>query len=92
MAKAKGSPKTGGRAKGTQNKITSNVKRWICNFIDSNERQFKSDWQELSPSERVKTHIKLLELITPKAESQIKEISDNQFDEIRIGFDENIES
>lgn len=41
MSRAKGTPKTGGRAKGTPNKITGTLKDFVSGLIDDNREQMQ---------------------------------------------------
>jgi hypothetical protein len=61
--------KTGGRGAGTPNKTTEQIRESIqkaLNFIDGNETQFKRDINALSPAERLKLYVSLLEYVQPK--------------------------
>ena len=49
MARPKGTPKTGGRVKGTPNKVTYSLKEWITSLIDKQRTQIEQDLQELEP-------------------------------------------
>ena len=41
MARPKGTPKTGGRAKGTPNKTTKEVKEWLNVLLDGGRGRFE---------------------------------------------------
>lgn len=71
MAKAKGSPKTGGRKKGTQNKISLAVKECITKVLTdyTNSDTFLSDFAELEPKERLMIAEKLMNYVVPKMQS-----------------------
>ncbi len=61
--------KTGGREAGTPNKATSQMREAITKaltFIDGDPMQFQSDIEALTPSERLKFYISLLEYVQPK--------------------------
>lgn len=66
MAKPKGSPKTGGRQKGTPNKTTTEMKEIITKFTFKQLDTLKDDFKELQPNERVKYTIELAKLVLPK--------------------------
>ena len=71
MAKAKGSPKTGGRKKGTQNKISLAVKECITKVLTdyTNSDTFLNDFAELEPKERLMIAEKLMNYVVPKMQS-----------------------
>ena len=69
MARRKGTEKTGGRKKGTPNRISGTVKEWITSIIDTNRNQFEDDLELLEPSERVRVISNLLQYVTPKMQS-----------------------
>ena len=47
MGRAKGTPKTGGRKKGTPNKATATLKEWLISLLDNNRKQVEQDLQAL---------------------------------------------
>ena len=67
MARLKGTPKTGGRKKGTPNKLNGNMKEWLNKFLLENREQIKKDFMLLQPKERLFLYEKLLAYIIPKA-------------------------
>jgi len=69
MARPKGIPKTGGRKKGTPNKITGSVKDWLSNLIDENRLQIEKDIQALEPKERLQILEKFMQYTIPKMQS-----------------------
>lgn len=58
--------KTGGRQKGTPNKTTSDLKKWIFEFVDSNLEVLKNDFARMDPEDKVNFIIKLLPYVLPK--------------------------
>ena len=66
MARPKGMPKTGGRQKGTPNKVTSSVKGWLSCLIDKNRRQIEKDLKAVKPLERLQMLEKLMQYVVPK--------------------------
>lgn len=62
----KGTEKTGGRKKGTPNKISGTVKEWISSIIDKNRNKFEEDLELLEPGERVRVISSLLNYVAPK--------------------------
>jgi hypothetical protein len=69
MGKQKGQPKTGGREKGTPNKVTADLRTWLSELWNENREQFKDDLKALEPHQRVASFEKLLNYIIPKQQS-----------------------
>ena len=65
----KGTEKTGGRKKGTPNRISGTVKEWIASIIDTNRNKFEEDLELLEPGDRVRVISNLLQYVTPKMQS-----------------------
>lgn len=93
MARPPGTPKTGGRKRGTPNKVTADVREWIARVIDKNRAQMKRDLKELEPKDRLIFLEKLMQYVIPKrqaaqltldklTEADITEISNNLLDTI----------
>lgn len=70
MSRPKGTPKTGGRVKGTPNKVTYSLKEWITSLIDKQRTQIEQDLQELEPKERLQMIEKLMQYVIPKQAAQ----------------------
>lgn len=75
MSREKGRPKTGGRKKGTPNKVTGDLRTWITELLDKNRNQIEKDIKRLEPEKRVLMFEKLLNYVIPKMQS-----IDNQID------------
>lgn len=58
--------KTGGRAKGTPNKVTTEIREFYKELIENNLEQLEADLIELTPKERIEVLIKLSEYVIPK--------------------------
>ena len=58
-----------GRKNGTPNKITTDLRQWINNFIDDNREQIKKDWNGLEPKDRIVLFEKLLKYSLPTLQS-----------------------
>ena len=87
MGRVKGTPKTGGRAKGTPNKVTASVKDWLSGLIDKNRKQIEKDLKQLEPKERLQVLEKLMQYVVPKqqavsADVNIDRLSDEQLDSL----------
>jgi hypothetical protein len=83
MSKTKGMPKTGGRTKGTPNKVTSDLRAWITELLDSNRKQITNDIESLEPHQRVIIFEKLMSYVLPKLQSvemETKQESKSDFD------------
>ena len=67
----KGTIKTGGRQKGSPNKVTSAVKECISKMLTdyTNSDTFLKDFAELEPKERLMIAEKLMNYVVPKMQS-----------------------
>lgn len=80
-----GNPK--GRPKGTPNKLTSTVREWIAELIDSNRDQVEKDLKALKPIERVQMIERLMQYVVPKRQAvsaaiDFSQLTDSQLDEV----------
>lgn len=87
MGRTKGATKTGGRKKGTPNKITRNVKDWLSQLIDKNRLQIERDIKALEPKERLLILEKFMQYTTPKMQSiqttvDFNQLSNEQLDNV----------
>lgn len=71
--KQKGSPKTGGRAAGTPNKVTSDLRRAVSDLIERNWERIQGDMDALEPKDRLMFIEKLLSYSLPKLSSVTQE-------------------
>ena len=76
----KGTPKTGGRQKGTLNKVTAFNKAVIEKILSeyADTGLMSSDLQKLDPKERLDIMVKLMAFTTPKPQSIDMSISSNK--------------
>lgn len=65
MSRLKNTPKTGGRKKGTPNKITSIMRGLIASLLNDNKQLLSEDFLSLKPKERLQVLIKLLPYVIP---------------------------
>src|SRR5699024_9139888 len=66
VGKPKGLKKTGGRKKGTPNKVTADVRTFVTDLLDKNQSQIEKDLQQLEQKERWNEYLKLMEFTLPK--------------------------
>ena len=60
----KGQKKTGGRKKGSENRLTSDIKSWIKLFIDGKRDQFEDDFMKVGAGTRLVIMERLLKFVT----------------------------
>jgi hypothetical protein len=83
-----------GRAKGTQNKITKQLRETITLFLENNFESLENDFESLPPRDRIKFYCDLLQFGLPKLqsvqlESDFDSLSDSQLDKIIAELKEN---
>lgn len=74
MAKGR---KTGGRQKGSQNKVTAITKELIVELQSKLQTTILEDIKALDPKDRVAAYIKLAEFVVPKPQRLSFSIDDN---------------
>jgi hypothetical protein len=62
----KGTRKTGGRAKGTPNRVTKNIRGYIEALIDSQRDRLAADFEAVEPMQRLVIFERLLPYVIPK--------------------------
>ena len=77
----------GGRPKGSSNKLTADLRRWITNFLESNIEQLEKDWTQIRPKDRILIYEKFLKYVLPtlqstQQESEFDRLPDDQLDDI----------
>jgi hypothetical protein len=98
MAQIKG--KTGnpnGRPRGTPNKVTTDLRTWISDLLDSNRLQIAKDIEQLEPQQRVMIFEKLLSYVVPKIQSveakvDLNRLTDEQLDGIIVELSKQVEN
>ncbi|WP_242120954.1 hypothetical protein [Aestuariivivens sediminicola] len=84
MAKGK---KTGGRTKGTPNKITKEIREYFQNLIVSNIDILEQDLRSLEPLQRLKMIIELSKFVVPTLKAtdlSLKDEDEDNFNEIVV--------
>lgn len=66
MSRAKGTPKTGGRAKGTPNKVTSSLRDFLLCLVNEQRGQIKNDLSDLQPYQRLCIIERFMSYVIPK--------------------------
>lgn len=64
-----GKGRLGGRAKGTPNKVTTDLKTWVASILDDGREKFAKSLDGLEPSEYIKTFTGLLNYVLPKQQA-----------------------
>ncbi len=65
----RGQPKTGGRKKGTPNKITGDLRGWLAGFLNGKRSQLEQDFASLEPGERIFAFSRLIGYVIPKQQA-----------------------
>jgi len=97
MSRTKGSEKTGGREKGTPNRVTTDLRIFINDLLNNNRQQLIKDMKKLEPQQRVGFYEKLLGYVIPKMSSidaavELNNLTDAQLDAIISGISKQIEN
>ena len=66
MSRPKGTPKTGGRKKGTPNKASTDIRTWVAKILDANREEFVLRLARLEDRDYIKTITGLLSYVVPK--------------------------
>lgn len=72
-----GRGRMGGRAKGTPNKATTDLREWIKALVDDNRAQIVKDLKTLEPRERLQFIEKLLRYVVPQESHVTQEATIN---------------
>ncbi|NCC74244.1 MAG: hypothetical protein EOM06_12705 [Sphingobacteriia bacterium] len=65
MGKPKGAPKSGGRVAGTPNRTTAEMRQLFQTFVETNMEKLQSDFEALTPSERINILMKMIPVFLP---------------------------
>lgn len=77
MAREKGTPKTGGRKKGTPNKTTAQIKELVVQLVGDNLETFKTEFDKLKADDKISIIKNLLPYVIPK-QNETKHSIDEQ--------------
>lgn len=69
MARQRGCTKTGGRKKGTPNKVTATTRQWVSLLLDVGRDRFVESMAQLAPNDYVRFYLTLLNYEIPKRQS-----------------------
>lgn len=92
--RAPGTKKTGGRTKGTPNKITKQLRECITSFLEDNFDEAVAAWSNIKkPESKLKLYIELINYAVPKLQSvefegKLKKDDDVEKDLIELSDDE----
>lgn len=88
MSRTKGTPKTGGRTKGTPNKVAKELKQWVADVLRANRRAFIANLGEVEPKDFCKVYLSLMGYVMPKMVAvSAKEVAESEFNELEALFD-----
>ena len=73
-----------GRPKGTKNRISNDLRQSISDFLNLNFSTIKSDFEELTPKDRVKFYTDLLQFAVPKLQNTSLDIDFERMDEDQL--------
>jgi len=58
-----------GRPRGTPNKVTTDLRKWVENLVSKNLSEMEKDLQKIEPKERLVILERLMQYILPKLQS-----------------------
>lgn len=76
--------KTGGRKKGTPNKVTESTRSWINRLMEDNRGQIEEDLKALEPKERLQILERFMQYTLPKMQSVQAKIDLNDLTEQQL--------
>jgi hypothetical protein len=81
-----GTLKTGGRKKGTPNKITGDLRSWVNDVLNDNREQVIQDLRCVEPDKRLMFFEKLLNYAIPKMQQSDLKLGVGDHTVIKVGF------
>lgn len=90
MTRPKGTPKTGGRQKGTPNKATIDLKKWVTLILEGGKEEFVRRLGNLDDASYIRTYTGLLGYILPKMAATTPEevLRKEMFEELLLSMPE----
>lgn len=76
--KKKGAPKSGGRVKGTPNKVTGVTKEILANIAQGMMKEIPRILSQLEPKDKIKTWLEIVSYIIPKPQKIDVDFSSKQ--------------
>lgn len=84
----KGTPKTGGRRKGTPNKVTADTKEWLSGLLAGLRGRIEQDFVQIDPETRIFAFTRLVGYVVPKQQAlTVEERVKAEFKEMRRMLD-----
>ena len=81
--------KFGGRAKGTPNKTTSEIREFYQLLLDENLEQIKKDISTLEPRERLKIILEISKFVVPTLKAtELNNVTNDKFTPVIFEFNE----
>lgn len=77
-------PKTGGRKKGTPNKVSTDVRQVLRELVQSEINTLQDAFNDLTPDKRVEYLIKLLAYVVPKPLAEINPPDNNKIEVVFV--------
>lgn len=88
MGRAKGCSKTGGRKKGTPNKVNRDLRGWILDVLEAGRRPFVENLSQTEPKDFCKVYLGLMGYVLPKMVSvSAEEMYKAEYSELEALFD-----
>lgn len=84
-----------GRTKGSTNRVTKQLRESITSFLENNFERLESDFDSLTPRDRIKFYCELLQYGLPKLqtvqlETDFERLTDSELDKIIDNLKETI--
>lgn len=76
-----GHPKSGGRKKGTPNRITGELRLWLGKLITKQRKQIEADLQAVEPGQRLVMLERLMQYVIPKKQAvraEVENLTENE--------------
>lgn len=70
-----GLPKTGGRERGSANKVTTDLRKSVNSFLNENWEDLKKAYKQLEPKDKLVFYEKLMAYSIPKLQSVSQDVT-----------------